>query len=174
MTCSFKVRSLWSAIDGMLSSTSEEQRDVESVLKGEVDQNVLDGKDRFLRIPRILLERVEQLPHPVRLRTKFSIEDTGRGFGPNVSICFSFFLAEFRKRIWSRSAEPADSTGADQSSTATAKRGALQGPYWSQTCPWPRPPAGQMSTVGSLSSEAPPREVQISRNTCRNDFVVMQ
>lgn len=91
MTCSLKVRSLWSAIDGMLSSTSEEQQAVESVLKGEVDQNVLDGKDRFLRIPRTLLERVEQLPHQVRLKTKLSIGDTGRGFGPNVSICFSFF-----------------------------------------------------------------------------------
>lgn len=91
MTCSLKVRSLWSAIDGMLSSTSEEQCAVESVLKGEVDQNVLDGKDRFLRIPQTLLERVEQLPHQVRLKTKLSIKDTGRGFGPNVSICFSFF-----------------------------------------------------------------------------------
>lgn len=91
MTCALKVRSLWSAIDGMLSSTSEEQRAMESVLKGEGDQNILDGTDRSLRIPRTLLEQVEQLPHQVRLKTKLFIEDTGRSFGPNVNICFSSF-----------------------------------------------------------------------------------
>ncbi|XP_076581223.1 HAUS augmin-like complex subunit 6 [Chaetodon auriga] len=58
-----KVRSLWSAIDGMLSTTKEEQHAVGSVLKGDVDQYILDGTDRALKIPRSLLERVEQLPH---------------------------------------------------------------------------------------------------------------
>uniref|UniRef100_A0A8C4HZ55 HAUS augmin-like complex subunit 6 N-terminal domain-containing protein n=1 Tax=Dicentrarchus labrax TaxID=13489 RepID=A0A8C4HZ55_DICLA len=58
-----KVRSLWSTIDGMLSTTKEDQHAVESVLKGDVDQYVLDGTDRVLKIPRCLLERVEQLPH---------------------------------------------------------------------------------------------------------------
>nr|XP_046236915.1 HAUS augmin-like complex subunit 6 isoform X2 [Scatophagus argus] len=57
------VRSLWSAIDGMLSTAKEEQHAVESVLSGNVDQYVLDGTDRILTIPRTLLERVEQLPH---------------------------------------------------------------------------------------------------------------
>lgn len=67
-----KVRSLWSAVDGMLHSTSEDQNAVESVLKGDVNQYVLDGTDRVLTIPKSLLERVEQLPHQVRLETKFS------------------------------------------------------------------------------------------------------
>ncbi|XP_054457348.1 HAUS augmin-like complex subunit 6 [Anoplopoma fimbria] len=58
-----KVRSLWSDIDGMLSTTKEEQHVVESVLKGDVDQYILDGTDRVLKIPRSLLERIEQLPH---------------------------------------------------------------------------------------------------------------
>ncbi|XP_078132331.1 HAUS augmin-like complex subunit 6 isoform X2 [Sander vitreus] len=57
------VRSLWSDIDRMLSTIKEEQHAVESVLKGEVDQYVLDGTDRALNIPRSLLERIEQLPH---------------------------------------------------------------------------------------------------------------
>lgn len=58
-----KVRSLWSAVDGMLRSTSEDQSAVESVLKGDVSQYVLDGTDRVLTIPQSLLERVERLPH---------------------------------------------------------------------------------------------------------------
>ncbi|XP_040886661.1 HAUS augmin-like complex subunit 6 isoform X2 [Toxotes jaculatrix] len=58
-----KVRSLWSAIDEMLSTTKEEQNAVESVLKGDVDKYTLDGTDRVLKIPRTLLERIEQLPH---------------------------------------------------------------------------------------------------------------
>uniref|UniRef100_A0A3B4H6H5 HAUS augmin like complex subunit 6 n=1 Tax=Pundamilia nyererei TaxID=303518 RepID=A0A3B4H6H5_9CICH len=57
------VRSLWSAIDGMLSAIKEEQSAVESVLKGDVDQYTLDGTDQVLKIPRCLLERIEQLPH---------------------------------------------------------------------------------------------------------------
>lgn len=65
------MRSLWSAVDGMLSNTKEEQRAVESVLKGDVDQYVLDGTDRVLKIPRSLLERVEQLPHQVRVNVRF-------------------------------------------------------------------------------------------------------
>ncbi|XP_034532368.1 HAUS augmin-like complex subunit 6 [Notolabrus celidotus] len=58
-----RVRSLWSTIDEMLSTISEEQQAVESVLKGEVDQYILDGTNRVLKIPRTLLERVEQLPN---------------------------------------------------------------------------------------------------------------
>uniref|UniRef100_A0A3Q4GK56 HAUS augmin-like complex subunit 6-like n=1 Tax=Neolamprologus brichardi TaxID=32507 RepID=A0A3Q4GK56_NEOBR len=61
--CYPKVRSLWSAIDGMLSAIKEEQSAVESVLKGDVDQYTLDGTDQVLKIPRCLLERIEQLPH---------------------------------------------------------------------------------------------------------------
>ncbi|XP_070786136.1 HAUS augmin-like complex subunit 6 [Enoplosus armatus] len=58
-----RLRSLWSAIDGMLSTTKEEQHAVASVLKGNVDQYILDGTDRVLKIPQCLLERIEQLPH---------------------------------------------------------------------------------------------------------------
>ncbi|KAM6909298.1 HAUS augmin-like complex subunit 6 [Xenentodon cancila] len=58
-----KVRSLWSAIEAMLSTIKEDQNAVESVLKGDVDQYVLDGTDKSLRIPRCLLERIEKLPH---------------------------------------------------------------------------------------------------------------
>ncbi|XP_058482215.1 HAUS augmin-like complex subunit 6 [Solea solea] len=58
-----KVRSLWADIDQMLSTIKEEQSSVASVLKGDVDQYVLDGTDRVLKVPRSLLERIEQLPH---------------------------------------------------------------------------------------------------------------
>lgn len=58
-----KVRTLWSTIDEMLSTTKENQNAVESVLKGDADQYILDGTDRVLRLPRTLLERIEQLPH---------------------------------------------------------------------------------------------------------------
>ncbi|KAM9335233.1 HAUS augmin-like complex subunit 6 [Symphorus nematophorus] len=57
------VRSLCSAIDGMLSTIKEEQHAVESVLKGDVDQYILDGTHQVLKVPRCLLERIEQLPH---------------------------------------------------------------------------------------------------------------
>lgn len=67
LDCS-KVRSLWSTIDGMLAATKEEQHAVESVLKGDVDQFVLDGTDKVLKIPRCLLERIEQLPNQVRVK----------------------------------------------------------------------------------------------------------
>lgn len=63
-----KVRALWSAIDDMLATTKEEQHAMTSVLKGDVDQYVLDGTDRTLKIPHCLLERVEQLPHQVRVK----------------------------------------------------------------------------------------------------------
>ncbi|KAM4611511.1 HAUS augmin-like complex subunit 6 [Polymixia lowei] len=56
------VRTLWSAIDGMLSTIKEQRRVVECVMKGEVDQYTLDGTDLALKIPRVLLERIEQLP----------------------------------------------------------------------------------------------------------------
>ncbi|XP_078147931.1 HAUS augmin-like complex subunit 6 [Centroberyx gerrardi] len=57
-----KVRSLWSAIDGMLSTIKEEQRVMDCVMKGDVDQYTLDGTDVVLKVPRALLERIEQLP----------------------------------------------------------------------------------------------------------------
>ncbi|KAF3836973.1 hypothetical protein F7725_004437 [Dissostichus mawsoni] len=54
-----KVRSLWSDIDGMLSPPKRSKM----WWKGDVDQYILDGTDQVLKIPRSLLERIEQLPH---------------------------------------------------------------------------------------------------------------
>ncbi|XP_077401799.1 HAUS augmin-like complex subunit 6 [Vanacampus margaritifer] len=56
------VRSLWAAVDGMMSTTEPDRRAMESVLAGEVDQYALDGAGRPLQIPRSLLEKVEQRP----------------------------------------------------------------------------------------------------------------
>lgn len=61
-----QVRSLWSSIDGVLSALEEERRVVGSVIRGDVDQYTLDGTDLALKIPRVLLERIEQLSHLVR------------------------------------------------------------------------------------------------------------
>lgn len=61
-----QVRSLWSSMDGVLSTLEEERRVVESVIRGDVDQYTLDGTDLALKIPRVLLERIEQLSHLVR------------------------------------------------------------------------------------------------------------
>uniref|UniRef100_A0A665XF38 HAUS augmin-like complex subunit 6 N-terminal domain-containing protein n=1 Tax=Echeneis naucrates TaxID=173247 RepID=A0A665XF38_ECHNA len=63
LTLCLLVRSLWKAIDEMLSAIREEQNSVESVLKGDVDQYILDGTDQVLKIPKRLIERIEQLPH---------------------------------------------------------------------------------------------------------------
>uniref|UniRef100_A0A3B5L7F1 HAUS augmin-like complex subunit 6 N-terminal domain-containing protein n=1 Tax=Xiphophorus couchianus TaxID=32473 RepID=A0A3B5L7F1_9TELE len=38
-------------------------RRLKSVLKGDVDQYVLDGTNRVLKLPRCLLDRIERLPH---------------------------------------------------------------------------------------------------------------
>lgn len=67
-----KVRSLWSAVDDMLSALKEEQRAVACVLKGDSDQYALDGANMALRIPRVLLEKIERLPQQVRM-TKTSL-----------------------------------------------------------------------------------------------------
>ncbi|CAL8327531.1 unnamed protein product [Lota lota] len=57
-----QVRALWLAIDEMLSALKEEQRGVACVLRADSDQYVLDGVDLALKIPRVLLEKIEQLP----------------------------------------------------------------------------------------------------------------
>ncbi|KAL4641558.1 HAUS augmin-like complex subunit 6 isoform X1 [Arapaima gigas] len=54
-----KVRSLWADVNRMLSSLEEERKVVDCVIKGNVDQYVLDGTDRSLKVPRVLLERME-------------------------------------------------------------------------------------------------------------------
>ncbi|KAM9400893.1 HAUS augmin-like complex subunit 6 [Salvelinus alpinus] len=58
-----KVRSLWSSIDGVLSALEEERRVVECVIRGDVNQYTLDGTGLALKIPRVLLDRLEQLSH---------------------------------------------------------------------------------------------------------------
>uniref|UniRef100_A0A4W5NRH3 HAUS augmin-like complex, subunit 6 n=1 Tax=Hucho hucho TaxID=62062 RepID=A0A4W5NRH3_9TELE len=58
-----KVRSLWSSIDGVLSALEEERRVVECVIRRDGDQYTLDGTGLALKIPRVLLERIEQLSH---------------------------------------------------------------------------------------------------------------
>lgn len=59
---SAQVRSLWAAVDGLVCSVGAQQEGVDRVLQGQVDQHVLDGTGRALKVPRRLQERVEQLP----------------------------------------------------------------------------------------------------------------
>ncbi|KAI5609539.1 HAUS augmin-like complex subunit 6, partial [Silurus asotus] len=58
-----KVRSLWAEIDKALSSLEGDRNVLASVLEGKVDQYVLDGKDINVKIPAVLLERMERLSH---------------------------------------------------------------------------------------------------------------
>uniref|UniRef100_A0AAY4A1N1 HAUS augmin-like complex subunit 6 N-terminal domain-containing protein n=1 Tax=Denticeps clupeoides TaxID=299321 RepID=A0AAY4A1N1_9TELE len=58
-----RVRSIWEEIEGILSTLEEERRVVDCVIQGHVDQYTLDGKDMNLKIPTILLERMEKLSH---------------------------------------------------------------------------------------------------------------
>ncbi|XP_028840062.1 HAUS augmin-like complex subunit 6 [Denticeps clupeoides] len=58
-----QVRSIWEEIEGILSTLEEERRVVDCVIQGHVDQYTLDGKDMNLKIPTILLERMEKLSH---------------------------------------------------------------------------------------------------------------
>ncbi|XP_057694815.1 HAUS augmin-like complex subunit 6 isoform X2 [Corythoichthys intestinalis] len=62
-----KVRSLWSVVDVMLSKTDGDINILESALKGEVNQYVLDGTERLLQIPRSLQERMERYPQKLNL-----------------------------------------------------------------------------------------------------------
>ncbi|XP_028285228.1 HAUS augmin-like complex subunit 6 [Parambassis ranga] len=61
-----RIRFLWLAIDEMLSTIKEEQNAMASVLQRDEDSNILDGTHRPLKIPRCLLERIEQLPRQLR------------------------------------------------------------------------------------------------------------
>ncbi|XP_007255258.3 HAUS augmin-like complex subunit 6 [Astyanax mexicanus] len=58
-----KVQILWAEIDKSLSGLEGEHRILDSVIQGNVDQYVLDGKDICVKIPAILLERMERLSH---------------------------------------------------------------------------------------------------------------
>ncbi|KAL0970340.1 hypothetical protein UPYG_G00240650 [Umbra pygmaea] len=58
-----KVRSLWSCIDGVLSSVQEGRQVLECVIRGDVDQYALDGTDLHLKIPQVLLDWLEKVSH---------------------------------------------------------------------------------------------------------------
>ncbi|XP_058249770.1 HAUS augmin-like complex subunit 6 isoform X2 [Hemibagrus wyckioides] len=58
-----KVRSLWAEIDDALSRLEGERSMLASVIEGKVDQYVLDGKDISVKIPTVLLERMERFSH---------------------------------------------------------------------------------------------------------------
>lgn len=51
----------------MLTTIKDDQTAVESVLKGDVDQYILDGTDKVLAVPQCLQERIEKLPHQVKI-----------------------------------------------------------------------------------------------------------
>ncbi|XP_066576520.1 HAUS augmin-like complex subunit 6 [Amia ocellicauda] len=54
-----KVRFLWSHLSEVLALLEEERKVVDCVVKGTVDQYTLDGNEISLKIPRLLLERIE-------------------------------------------------------------------------------------------------------------------
>uniref|UniRef100_W5UCK3 HAUS augmin-like complex subunit 6 n=1 Tax=Ictalurus punctatus TaxID=7998 RepID=W5UCK3_ICTPU len=56
-----KVQSMWAEIDESLSRLEGERSVLASVIEGKVDQYVLDGKDISVKIPAVLLERMERL-----------------------------------------------------------------------------------------------------------------
>ncbi|XP_051570523.1 HAUS augmin-like complex subunit 6 [Myxocyprinus asiaticus] len=58
-----KVRGLWAETDRVLSTLEGERAVVESVIRGQVDQYTLDGKDLNVKIPTVLLDRMERLSH---------------------------------------------------------------------------------------------------------------
>uniref|UniRef100_A0A8B9L311 HAUS augmin like complex subunit 6 n=1 Tax=Astyanax mexicanus TaxID=7994 RepID=A0A8B9L311_ASTMX len=60
---SLPVQILWAEIDKSLSGLEGEHRILDSVIQGNVDQYALDGKDICVKIPAILLERMERLSH---------------------------------------------------------------------------------------------------------------
>lgn len=63
------MRVLWSAVDDMLSALGEQRRVVAGVLQGGADQFVLDGSAVTLKVPRVLLEKIERLPQQVSAAT---------------------------------------------------------------------------------------------------------
>ncbi|KAF7244672.1 HAUS augmin-like complex subunit 6 [Varanus komodoensis] len=60
-----KVRSLWTLITGTFKRLQKEKEVVDSVVKGRVDQYVLDGTSVAVSVPRPLLEKVEKEIHKV-------------------------------------------------------------------------------------------------------------
>ncbi|XP_051994541.1 HAUS augmin-like complex subunit 6 isoform X2 [Xyrauchen texanus] len=94
-----KVRGLWAETDSVLSTLEGEQAVVESVIRGQVDQYTLDGKDLNVKIPTVLRDRMERLSHQSSVGSLFEggkpvlvrlLELLNEGLG---------ILSEERKRI---------------------------------------------------------------------------
>lgn len=60
---------MWSMIMETLEFLQKEREVVESVVKGHVDQYVLDGTSVAVSVPRPLLEKVEKEMHKVSIFT---------------------------------------------------------------------------------------------------------
>ncbi|KAK1174923.1 HAUS augmin-like complex subunit 6 [Acipenser oxyrinchus oxyrinchus] len=58
-----KVRSLWACLNEVISHLEDEKEVVDSVVKGNVDQYTLDGTDVSVKVPRLLLEKIENSVH---------------------------------------------------------------------------------------------------------------
>ncbi|XP_041116572.1 HAUS augmin-like complex subunit 6 [Polyodon spathula] len=58
-----KVRSLWACLNEVISHLEEEKEVVDSVVKGNVDQYTLDGTGVSVKVPRLLLEKIENSVH---------------------------------------------------------------------------------------------------------------
>lgn len=56
---------MWAEIDEALSMLEGERSVLASVIEGKVHKYVLDGKDINVKIPAVLLERMERLSHQV-------------------------------------------------------------------------------------------------------------
>lgn len=60
-----KVRCLWTQITETLTRLQKEIEVVDSVVKGHIDQYILDGTSVAINVPRPLLEKVEKDMHQV-------------------------------------------------------------------------------------------------------------
>ncbi|RXM99649.1 Perilipin-2 [Acipenser ruthenus] len=58
-----KVRSLWACLNEVIYHLKDEKEVVDSVVKGNVDQYTLDGTDVSVKVPRLLLEKIENSVH---------------------------------------------------------------------------------------------------------------
>ncbi|XP_041078182.1 HAUS augmin-like complex subunit 6 [Polyodon spathula] len=58
-----KVQSLWACLKEVISHLEHEKEVVDSVVKGSVDQYTLDGTDVSVKVPRLLLEKIEKSVH---------------------------------------------------------------------------------------------------------------
>uniref|UniRef100_A0A8D0LBS0 HAUS augmin-like complex subunit 6 N-terminal domain-containing protein n=1 Tax=Sphenodon punctatus TaxID=8508 RepID=A0A8D0LBS0_SPHPU len=62
-----KVRAMWASIMETLKLLEKEKEVVDSVLKGHVDQYVLDGTDVTICVPRLLLDKIENVMYKLQI-----------------------------------------------------------------------------------------------------------